>query len=290
MINLNEKTPRALQDGDSFVAYNTNEPNDVSLVQTDDIVTYEDLGNILLRIEALEKNALQFDSDNNVTLRDGSKILARTQTNAIDSEVPTYISRELIGMNKYTKDGQGNPLDTNLYPLGFFYASELGNMHVGTTLNTADRVAVDTEHGREYVQYASNGGKSVQEFDLSWDGTTPRTVNVTLGDLNILATRLNDTEVGMTVNSPGNISLPITRRASGPSVTDEWRKTIVSTSIGTILDRVNIATYKTVEYWVKYAGVRYYIVAGSDEIGENDYTLQNAWVEIYEGFVVSEPN
>lgn len=240
-------------------------------------VTREEFNAALLRIKALEDNALQFDTDNNVTLRDGSKILGLTETG---NGTGSFVSREILGLNKYSAGTDEQ-----------FYQVEVGNMHVQTTLNTANVVNVDTEHGREYVQYVSNGGKQVITGDLSWDGSNPKTVQVTIDNINILITRLNDTEVGATINSAGDIDLPITRRLTPSSSSDAiWRKTIHSTAVGTILDRVSIGSYVLAEYWITYGNSKYYVVVGSDEEGENDHTLANAWVEVYEGFAVNKPS
>lgn len=83
-----------------------------------------------------------FDELNNVVLRDGTKILGVTETGP---ETGEFIQRELIGMNKYNP---GTPEQ--------FYQAEVGNMHLQTTLNTADEVNVDTEHGREVIAYKSD--------------------------------------------------------------------------------------------------------------------------------------
>lgn len=240
-------------------------------------VTRAEFEAALSRISALENSTLKFDSSNNVILRDGTKILGLTETG---NGTGNFVSREILGLNKY-KEGTDEQ----------FYQVEVGNMHVQTTLNTANIVNVDTEHGREYVQYVSNGGKQVITGDLSWDGANPKTVPITIDDITILVTRLNDTEVGATINSSGNIDLPITRRLTPSSSLDAiWRKTIHSTSIGTVLDIVSIGTYVLAEYWITYKDRKYYVVVGSDEETEDAHTLAKSWVEVYEGFTVNEPS
>lgn len=83
-----------------------------------------------------------FDELNNVVLRDGTKVLGVTETGP---NTGVFVQRELIGMNKY------NPGTSEQ-----FYQAEVGNMHLQTTLNTADEINVDTEHGREVVAYKSD--------------------------------------------------------------------------------------------------------------------------------------
>lgn len=240
---------------------------------------------------AFLNSLVRFNVADNIVLRDGTKILATTQTNELTAETPTYTTHELIGMNKYTKNSEGNDLDPVEYPLGYFYASELGNMHVNTTINTADNLAVDTEHGREYVQYISNGGKNVLYGDLSQDGSE---IKLTFGQLQISASRINSSEVGVLARTldGSTVSLPIVRRLT-PSQSNDTifrdTKDVIGTS--TVLDSFPIGSYKMAEYWVSYEGAKYYIIASSDEVGDPSIpTLEKAWLEVYDGFVNTLPD
>lgn len=221
------------------------------------------------RVEALEQNALQFDGSDNVVLRDGSKIIAPTIES--DGSMPTH---EILGLNRYE-----NPDGTH------FYQTEVGNMHIQTTLNTKEVINVDTEDGTEVVQYVSRGSKAVYTGDLSQTGSQ---INFALGNINISVSRIDSTTVGAIIRSDEVLSIPTTRRLSGAASEDTWRKTIVSMSTGSIFDSINVGSYLLIEYWITLGNAKYYIVAGSDE-EENEYTLTKAWVEVYDAFITSEP-
>lgn len=213
-------------------------------------------------LSALQQNALVFDSADNVVLREGTKILATVDDGS---------THEILGLNIYNRDTAEQ-----------FYACEVGNMHYNTTLNTKDDIAVDTEHGREYVQYVSNGGKAVYRGDLS---ETNSNVQLTLDDILVSASRVDATTISVLLTSPtSTVSIPITRRVSGASTIDTWRQRFNVATTGTIIDTITIGTYLMAEYWVTYHDAQYYVVAGSDD---ND--LSTAWIEIYEGFAVDPP-
>ncbi|MCD8176720.1 MAG: hypothetical protein LUE98_04570 [Tannerellaceae bacterium] len=124
----------------------------------------------------------------------------------------------------------------------------------------------------------NNGSKIVYQGSLVDTGAV---VSIAIDNLNIEVTRINATELGAIIRSSEILSIPTTRRATAASSVESWRKVIESSASGTVFDSITVGTYILVEYWVTYKDKKYYVVAGSD-----DDELRQAWIEIYEGFIL----
>lgn len=227
-------------------------------------------------LEAALANVLRFDASNNITLRDGSKILAQTQ-NGVDIEGnPIYVSRELIGLNRYV-DGDGNT----------FYQSELGNKHVQTVINTTNRVNVDKENGSDILAYTSElgegGGDSKNITSISRQLAVGDVVSLPVGDLALKFTASSATNLlfsmALSDSYPESFAtVNYTQRVSGSSYIAPAANMYASLTPSSTVD-VTTLTFSNVrfhEYWIKWDGKTYYLVFGSHSLN-----IYGFWAMLY---------